>query len=154
MELFEQIRQEYKHGAGTIRAVAKRSGVQRRMVRQALASALPPERKRPERERPKPGPLKEFVDGVLEADRALKHGYLHACQHRPARRDASGQKELVPNHGLAAATMILLLAFTLSWAFVLRHLKLARLDGLTARAVAAPLHAGVSKAPPAIRAPA
>jgi hypothetical protein len=32
-------------GAGTIRAVAKKLGVHRRMVRQALASAIPPERK-------------------------------------------------------------------------------------------------------------
>ncbi len=45
VELFEEIRREYTHGAGTIRAVAKKLGVHRRMVRQALASAIPPERK-------------------------------------------------------------------------------------------------------------
>ena len=41
MELFEEIRREHAHGAGTIRAVAKELGVHRRMVRQALASAIP-----------------------------------------------------------------------------------------------------------------
>ena len=53
MELFEQIRREYEHGAGTIKGVAKKLGVHRRMVRDALASAMPRERKIPERERPK-----------------------------------------------------------------------------------------------------
>jgi ActR/RegA family two-component response regulator len=38
MELFEQIRREYEHGAGTIRAVARKLGIHRRMVRQALAT--------------------------------------------------------------------------------------------------------------------
>jgi len=36
VELFEQIRREYGHGVGTIQGVAKRLGVHRRMVRQAL----------------------------------------------------------------------------------------------------------------------
>jgi hypothetical protein len=46
VELYEQIRREYEHGVGTIRAVAKKLGVHRRMVREALADALPPERKK------------------------------------------------------------------------------------------------------------
>jgi len=41
VELYEHIRREYEHGAGTIRAVARRLGVHRREVRQALASAVP-----------------------------------------------------------------------------------------------------------------
>ena len=41
MELYEQIRREYEHGAGTIRAVARKLGVHRREVRKALASAIP-----------------------------------------------------------------------------------------------------------------
>ena len=85
---------------------------------------------------------------------ALKHGFLHACQHRPQQVDASsGQRESVPNHGLAAVVWILLIAFTLSSAFVLRHSKRARLYGLSTIAVAAQLRAWTSKVPPPIRAP-
>jgi hypothetical protein len=84
---------------------------------------------------------------------AFKHGFLHACRHRPKRVNASGERETVPNHGLAAVTLILLIAFTLSSAFVLRHSKLARLDHLSTLAVAAQLRACISKAPPSIRAP-
>ena len=84
---------------------------------------------------------------------AFKHGFLHACQHRPQRRNASGQREPVPNRGLAAVTLILLIAAALSGCFVLRHSKLVRRDHLTAVAVAAQLRAGISKAPPRIRAP-
>ena len=51
VELYEQIRQEYEHGTGTIRAVARKLGVHRREVRKALASAVPAERKIPDRER-------------------------------------------------------------------------------------------------------
>jgi hypothetical protein len=82
---------------------------------------------------------------------AFKHGFLHACRHRPRRRQPSGER--VPNHGLAAVTLILLIAFALCSAFVLRHSKLARRDHLTAVAVAAQLRSGISKAPPSIRAP-
>jgi Transposase DDE domain len=84
---------------------------------------------------------------------AFKHGFLHACQHRPKQANPSGKREPVPNHGLAAVTLILLIAFALTAAFVLRHSKLARRDHLTAVAVAAQLRACVSKSPPAIRAP-
>lgn len=84
----------------------------------------------------------------------FKHGYLHACRHRPKRRALNGQRELVPNRGLEAVTLILLIAFGLCSAFVLRHSKLARRDHLTAIAVAAQLRACISKAPPSIRAPA
>ena len=39
MELFEQMRREYEFGEGTIRGVARKFGVHRRMVRQALGNA-------------------------------------------------------------------------------------------------------------------
>jgi len=38
----------------------------------------------------------------------------------------TGERQSVPNHGLAAVTLILLLAFTLCAAFTLRHSKLFR----------------------------
>jgi hypothetical protein len=84
---------------------------------------------------------------------AFKHGFLHACRRRPKQTTASGERELVSNHGLAAVTLILLIAFALSSAFVLRHSQLARRDHLTAIAVAAQLRAWASKSPPPIRAP-
>jgi hypothetical protein len=84
---------------------------------------------------------------------AFKHGFLHACQHRPRQINAAGQPEPVENRGLAAVTFILLIAFALTSAFVLRHSKLVRRDHLTAVAVAAQLRGWISKAPPFIRAP-
>ncbi|HEY6342152.1 MAG TPA: transposase [Bryobacteraceae bacterium] len=84
---------------------------------------------------------------------AFKHGYLNACLHRPQRPNRLGQREAVPNHGLAAVSLILLIAAALSWCFVLRPSKLVRPDHLTAVTVAAQLHTWISKVPPSIRAP-
>jgi hypothetical protein len=53
VELFEQIRREYEHGGGTIRGIAKKLGIHRRIVREAVLRAVPVERKIPVRERPK-----------------------------------------------------------------------------------------------------
>ncbi|QQS47402.1 MAG: IS21 family transposase [Acidobacteriota bacterium] len=81
VELFEEIRREYKYGVGTIKGVAEKFGVHRRMVRQALQDALPPERKRPIRSRPKLGPVEAFIDEILEADRHAPHKQRHTA-HR------------------------------------------------------------------------
>ena len=45
MELFEEIRRGYAAGE-TIKSLARKHGVHRRIVRQAIASAAPPDRKK------------------------------------------------------------------------------------------------------------
>jgi transposase len=81
VELFEQIRREYEHGGGTIRGIAKKLGIHRRMVREAVLSAVPVERKTPARERPKLGPAMGFIDAVLEADKKAPRKQRHTA-HR------------------------------------------------------------------------
>jgi hypothetical protein len=81
VELLEQIRREYEHGGGTIRGIAKKLGIHRRMVREAVLSAVPVERKTPVRERPKLEPARGFVDAVLEADKKAPRKQRHTA-HR------------------------------------------------------------------------
>ena len=81
VELFEQIRREYEFGVGTIKGVARKLGVHRRMVRQALPDAEPPARKQPERERPVLQPLLPFIDRILESDRKAARKQRHTA-HR------------------------------------------------------------------------
>lgn len=84
---------------------------------------------------------------------AFKHGFLHACRHRPQTTGEDGERQTVPNSGLGAVTLILLLAFTLSAAFTHCHSKLVRLYGLATIEVARQLRCSLSKLPPRIRAP-
>jgi transposase len=81
VELFEEIRREYEFGVGTIQGVAHKLGVHRRMVREALGSAVPAEKAGASRERPRIGPLAEFIDGILEADRKAPRKQRHTA-HR------------------------------------------------------------------------
>lgn len=98
---------------------------------------------------------KQENNGWMDLTRywALKHGFLHACSHRPKKADGHGKRLPVANHGLAAVVFILLIAFTVCSAFVIRHSKLARRDHLSAIAIASQLYVWLSKTPPPIRAP-
>ena len=80
MELYEQIRREYELGVGTIQGVARKLGVHRRMVRDAVAGALPAKRKQPQRARTKLEPAIGFIDAVLEADRKEPRKQRHTAQ--------------------------------------------------------------------------
>src|ERR1700674_4463343 len=81
VELFEEIRREYEFGIGTISGVARKLGVPRRMVRQALADAWPPERKRPARKRLVLAQLIPFIERILESDRQAPRKQRHTA-HR------------------------------------------------------------------------
>ena len=65
----------------TINGLARKHGVQRRMMRQALAEAAPPERKKAARQEPVLGPRKAILDGILERDRQAPRKQRHTA-HR------------------------------------------------------------------------
>ena len=81
MELFEEIRREYEFGVGTIVGVARKAGVHRRMVRQAVTSALPKPRKKTERPRLKLQAAIPFIDEILQSDRQAPRKQRHTA-HR------------------------------------------------------------------------
>jgi transposase len=80
VDLFEQFRREYEFGAATISGVAKKYGVHRRMVRQALNDALPPERKQPERQRPVLSVVVAFIDEILTSDQRMPRKQRHTAR--------------------------------------------------------------------------
>jgi hypothetical protein len=107
---------------------------------------------------------------------AFKHGFLHACKHRPQTTSEEGrstpaegegaesgnrpltgsapvERTPVANRGLAAVSLILLLAFTLCSAFIHCHSKLFRRYSMSTIEVARQLRFSVSKLPSNIRAP-
>jgi transposase len=96
VELFEQIRRDWRAGGSSIRELADRHHVHRRTVRQALASAVPPPRKeyRP-RPRPAIGPYAAVIDGWLLADRNVPRKQRHTARRVWQR--------LVAEHGASVA---------------------------------------------------
>jgi transposase len=100
VELFEQLRREYEFGVGTVSGVARKFGVHRRMVRQALAAANPPERKRPTRKHPKLDAVCDFIDQILRADLGAPRKQRHTA-HRIFVR----LREELPAHPIAERTV-------------------------------------------------
>lgn len=96
MELFEQIRRDRDREGLSIRALAERHGVHRRVVRQALASPVPPAKRGPVgRSAPKLGAYRELIDAWLEGDREAPRKQRHSAKRIWAR--------LVDEHGADVA---------------------------------------------------
>jgi hypothetical protein len=96
VELFEQIRRDWRAGEVSIRELAVRHHVHRRTVRQAVASAVPPPRKAyPPRARPAIGPYAAVIDKWLLADRDVPRKQRHTARRVWQR--------LVAEHGASVA---------------------------------------------------
>jgi hypothetical protein len=80
VELFEQLRREHEFGVGTIAGVASKFGVHRRVVRRAIASALPPAQHYPARIKPKLGVVADFIDKVLDEDLRAPRKQRHTAR--------------------------------------------------------------------------
>lgn len=96
VELFEAIRRDHRREDLSIRALADKHGVHRRTVRQALGSAVPPERKTPTRVAPKLDPAKGLIDEMLRGDLSAPRKQRHTARRILAR--------LVDEHDLSDLT--------------------------------------------------
>jgi transposase len=81
VELFENIRREYEFGEGTISGIARKLGVHRRMVREAIRNAMPMARKKPDRPHWKLKPFIALIEDMLKEDRDAPRKQRHTA-HR------------------------------------------------------------------------
>jgi transposase len=96
VEQFEQIRRDRDREGLSLHELARRHGVHRRTVRQALVSAVPPVKRTPVgRPAPKLGPFRAVIDGWLEADRTAPRKQRHTAKRIHQR--------LVDEHGADVA---------------------------------------------------
>ena len=98
MELYEKIRREYFEGVGTILGVAKKLGVHRRMVREAVEKAIPPKRKKRQGETTRLiSEVVLFVHQILTADQQTPRKQRHTAQRIYERlREEMPQQEVSP----------------------------------------------------------
>jgi transposase len=94
--LFEAIRRDRQREGLSIRALANRYGVHRRTVRQALASPVPPPRKRRSQVAPKLDSAKPLIDAMLREDLTAPRKQRHTARRVLAR--------LVDEHGVGDIT--------------------------------------------------
>ena len=80
VELYEQIRREYEFGVGSVIGVARKLGVHRRMVREAVRNAVPTQRKKTERPAVKMAPAVSLIDSILELDRKAPRKQRHTSR--------------------------------------------------------------------------
>jgi transposase len=96
VELFDRIRHDSWREGLSVRALARKYGVHRRLVREALARAEPAPRKTPERRSPQLEPVKEIIDGWLRADLDAPRKQRHTTRRIHAR--------LAVEHGAAGVS--------------------------------------------------
>jgi hypothetical protein len=80
VELYEQIRRDYEFGLGSVIGVARKLGVHRRMVREAVRNAIPAQRKKTERPALKMAPAVLLVESILELDRKAPRKHRHTSR--------------------------------------------------------------------------
>lgn len=91
VQLFADIRHDARVDGLSIRELARKHGVHRRTVRQALASAEPPPRKTPVRTAPRLAPYKPAIDQMLLYDLTAPRKQRHTATRILARlRDEHG----------------------------------------------------------------
>ena len=87
--LFELIRRDSWHGGLSVRALAAKYGVHRRLVREALTRAEPGPRKVPQRQSARLEPFKAVIDGWLRADLDAPRKQRHTATREEMRTGRS-----------------------------------------------------------------
>lgn len=93
VELYEAIRRDRREGL-SIRALADKHRVHRRTVREAVRSAVPADRKTPERDAPVLGPVKGIIDQILADDRRVPRKQRHTARRIHQRLVEEWQAEI------------------------------------------------------------
>ncbi len=96
VEQFEAIRRDHYLQQKSVREIARDRGIHRRKVRQALAHAVPPERRTPRRASPVLGEeVKAYIDGWLIGDQRAPRKQRHTARQI--------WRRLVRDHGFVGA---------------------------------------------------